>query len=151
MPPKSKKILVATELALPSAHTVLDKALALAGADDTIDVVYVVDPTTVEYTVDPALSGTMYEEIYNTTMDNAQRRLRKLCKPYAIADDHCHVRYGRVAQEVHAHIKEGGFDCLMLGSHGRSGWQLLLGSKATSILHGTPVNTWVFKVGAAAD
>jgi nucleotide-binding universal stress UspA family protein len=77
MPPKSKKILVATELALPSAHTVLDKALALAGADDTIDVLYVVDPTTVEYTVDPTLSGTMYEEIYNTTIGQRAAQIAK--------------------------------------------------------------------------
>lgn len=151
MPSKPKKILVATELSLPSAHEVLDKAIALANVEDSIDVLYVVDPTTVEYTVDPTLSGSMYREFYETAMDNARQRLLKICKPYAIADKRCHVRYGRVAQEVHAYIQEGGFDCLMLGSHGRSGWQLLLGSKATSILHGVPTDAWVFKVDATKD
>ena len=106
MPSKSKKILVATELSLPSAHEVLDKAIALANAEDSIDVLYVVDPTTVEYTLDLTLSGSMYQEIYKTAMDNARQRLLKICKSYAIADKRCHVRYGRVAQEVHAYIKD---------------------------------------------
>lgn len=144
-----KKILVATELAPTSANEVLSKAAALADSQDTIDVLYVVDPASVEYTVDPSFGGSVYEEIYQTAMDNAERRLAALCKPHAVTQGRCHVRYGRVAQEVHAHIVEGGYDCLIVGSHGRSGWQLLLGSKATSILHGAPVNTWVVRIKAA--
>jgi len=56
------------------------------------------------------------------------------------------VRYRKVAHEVYALLEEGHFDCCMVGSQGYSGWQRILGSKAASILHGTPVDTLVFSL-----
>lgn len=144
------KALAAIELSEVAAHAVLEKAVALCGPNDTLDVVHVVDPTTVAYSVDPTMSGQMYQQMYDQTMADAQRRLVELCEPFKIDATKFHVRYGRVAHEVHELLREGGFDCCMVGSHGRSGWQLILGSKAASILHGVPVDTWVFALSKLA-
>ena len=142
----SKRFLVAIELAPPAAEDVLGKATALVAPSDTVDVLYVVDPTTVIYAADPTLTGKMYTEMYERAMANARRRLGEICEPFSVSSERRHVRYGRVAEEVHDFIREHDFDALMIGTHGRSGWRRILGSKAASILHGVPVDTWGFRV-----
>lgn len=140
------KYLVAIELADAPAKAVLDRATAVCGADDQLEVVHVVDPTSVAYSVDPTMTGQMYQQMYDQAMADAARRLGEICLPYGVEASAQHVRYGRVAHEVHALLSEGQFDVCMVGSHGRSGWQRILGSKAASILHGVSVDTWVFKL-----
>ena len=93
-----------------------------------------------------AKTGQMYQQMYDQAMADAARRLGEICLPYGVEASAQHVRYGRVAHEVHALLSEGQFDVCMVGSHGRSGWQRILGSKAASILHGVSVDTWVFKL-----
>ncbi len=140
------KYLAAIELLDEPARAVLERAQAVCGDGDQLEVVHVVDPTSVAYSIDPTMSGEMYQQRYEQTMADARRRLIELCAPFGIDETLLHVRYGRVAHEVHALLNEGGYDACMLGSHGRAGWQRLLGSKAASILHGVPVDTWVFKL-----
>ncbi len=140
------KYLAAIELLDQPATAVLERAQAVCGEGDQLEVVHVVDPTSVAYSIDPTMSGEMYQQRYEQTMADARRRLIELCAPFGIDETRLHVRYGRVAHEVHALLDEGGYDACMLGSHGRAGWQRVLGSKAASILHGVPVDTWVFKL-----
>ena len=141
-----KKVLVAIELSNEVAHFVISKALDVCGPDVRIEVVHVVDPASVTYSVDPTMTGQLYQEMFEQVMGNGKRRLAEICAPFAIPADCQHVRYGRVAHEVHALLGEGGFDACMVGSHGYAGWRRLLGSKANAILHGTPVDTWVFSL-----
>lgn len=146
------KVLVAIELADVSAQFVLHKALAACPVEARLEVVHVVDPASITYSIDPTMTGQIYQDMYEQTMANAQSRLIEICAPLGIGIDQLHIRYGRVAHEVHALLSEGGFDTCMMGSHGYSGWRRVLGSKASSILHGTPVDTWVFSLqGMAAD
>ena len=140
------KFLAAIELASAPAKAVLTKAQALCGPDDVLEVVHVVDPTSVVYSVDPTMTGHMYQQMHDQAMNNAAARMARLCAPFGIGETARHLRYGRVAHEVHQLLAEGRFDACLVGSHGRSGWQRILGSKASSILHGVPVDTWVFKL-----
>ena len=128
------KYLAAIELLDEPARAVLERAQAVCGDGDQLEVVHVVDPTSVAYSIDPTMSGEMYQQRYEQTMADARRRLIELCAPFGIDETRLHVRYGRVAHEVHALLNEGGYDACMLGSHGRAGWQRLLGSKAASIV-----------------
>jgi universal stress protein A len=146
-----KKALVAVELADDVAHFVIGKALDICGDSVQLEVVHVVDPSSVAYSVDPTMTGTLYQQMFDQVMGNSKRRLLEICAPFAIAPEHQHVRYGRVAHEVHDLLREGGFDACMLGSHGYAGWRLMLGSKANAILHGTPVDTWVFSLSQMQD
>lgn len=141
-----KKVLVAIELAPEPARFVLQKAKVACAEDDRIEVVHVVDPASVTYSIDPTMTGQIYQQMYDQTMSNAKTHLLEVCASVGISPEQTHLRYGRVAHEVHELLVEGKFDCCMLGSHGYKGWQRILGSKASSILHGTPVDTWVFSL-----
>ena len=143
----AQKLLIAIELDSQSANDVLGKAMALRADDDQYDVVTVVDPASVAYSVDPTMTGAMFQQSYDTSIENARLRLVNLCEPHDIGPERCRVLYGRVSHEIQQLVRKEKYDGLMIGSHGFSGWRRLLGSQATSILHGMPVDTWVFKVG----
>ncbi len=134
------------ELAEQVAGEVLGKAAELCGEDDEVTVVHVVDPASIAYSADPTMTGKLFQNAYETTMANARRMLEHIVESHKLPNVTCHVGYGRVAHEVHEMLKEGSYDCLMIGSHGWSGWQRLLGSKAASLVHGVPVDTWIFRV-----
>ena len=141
-----KKVLVAVELNEEAGQFVLRKALAACAPGAILEVVHVVDASAVKYSVDPTMTGKMYDEFYQQTLDAAAARLDVLCAPLGIDKSQQHIRYGRVAHEIHELLIEGGYDTCMVGSHGYSGWQRVLGSKAASVLHGVPVDTWVFRL-----
>ena len=141
-----KKVLIAIELSDDSAKFVLQKAADACAKDVRVEVVHVVDPASITYSIDPTMTGQIYQQMYEQTVANAQARLTELCTPFGFSADQLHVRYGRVAHEIHELLVEGGFDTCMIGSHGHSGWQRVLGSKASSVLHGVPVDTWVFSL-----
>ena len=46
------------------------------------------------------------------------------------------VAIGRPESEIHRLAKELDIDLIVVGSHGRKGFQLLLGSTANGVLHG---------------
>jgi universal stress protein A len=144
-----RKVLVAIELADEPAKFVLQKAMAACPEGVELEVVHVVDPASVTYSIDPTMTGEIYQQMYEQTVANARARLVELCKPFGIGEDKLHVRYGRVAHEIHELLIEGNFDTCMVGSHGYTGWQRVLGSKASSVLHGVPVDTWVFSLANA--
>ena len=146
-----KKVLIALELDAQVADQVLTKAQQWCSPDDQITVVTVVDPKMLSYVADPTLSGSMMQSSIDQAMQSAREQLIKLCAAQNIDPNQCKVCYGRIAHEVHRLLAEGGFDCLVLGSHGHSGWRRLLGSIASSILHGVPVDTWVIKIDNASE
>ena len=143
-----KKVLVAIELSEEAANFVLRKAQDACSEGARMEVVHVVDPASVTYSIDPTMTGQIYQQMYEQTMANARARMVELCEPFGFSADQLHVRYGRVAHEIHDLLREGAFDTCMIGSHGHSGWQRILGSKASSVLHGVPVDTWVFSLAA---
>jgi universal stress protein A len=140
----ANKALIAIELADLPAKEVLEKAASVLASGQRCDVVNVVDPTSVGYSIDPTMSGKMYQEQYEQAIARTEARLAEICDATDLPIDQQIVRYGRVAHEVHELLNTGEYDCLMIGTHGYHGWQRVLGSKASSILHGVPVDTYVF-------
>lgn len=54
-------------------------------------------------------------------------------------------RYGRPAHEIVAHLEDGGFDHVVMGSHGRSGIdRLMMGSVAETTIRRSSVPVTVF-------
>ena len=139
----SKRNLVAVELDEASARAILSRAINVVADVDILDVLTVVEATSVGFTADPSMSGEGYLDTYEAAMDAAQVKLAKICKDFDIPSECQHVRYGRVAHEIRRAAAEG-YDTLLIGSHGYSGWRNVLGSQAQSILHGLTINTWVF-------
>lgn len=128
-----KKILVAIDLT-EEAPQVLARAKALADAQQAdITLVHVVEPVGYAYGGDIPLDLTELQE----QLDQAARKqLASYGDQHGIPADRQIVTVGRPESEVRRLSKDGGFDLIVVGSHGRKGIQLLLGSTANGVLHG---------------
>jgi universal stress protein A len=87
--------------------------------------------------VDSALGPMVpYElELTDQLVENARERLARLAEPLGLAEDHNWLELGSPKAEIIRMAQERGVDLIVLGSHGRHGIGLLLGSTASSVIH----------------
>ncbi|MRI34201.1 universal stress protein UspA [Endozoicomonas sp. OPT23] len=139
-----KHILVAIDLS-DEADDVLDKAKSLAETYQAqLTLVHVVEPLSVAYGSDIPLDlTTLQDEI----TQQARERISKLAESIHIDKGQQHVVYGRPEREVHRIAEESDVDLIVVGSHGRHGLALILGSTSTSILHGACCDVLAVRVG----
>ena len=129
-----KHILLAIDY---SAHSdyVADKAKSLADYYQAkLSIIHVLDniamPDTNYGTVISLTEETDYD-----LLEAEKTRLIEFAKRYAIEDCNQWLVWGVPNQEVVQIAKQQQADLIVLGSHGRHGLQLLLGSTASSVLH----------------
>ena len=119
------------------ASPVLSRAVEVAAPSRaTVSVVTVVQP--LEYTyagidltgyADPAMRfGHEVEERTRADLD-------ELAESFGLTGERV-VRRGHPAEEIHALTEELGVDLVVVGTHGRHGLGVLLGSTANAVLHG---------------
>ncbi|OEY67389.1 universal stress protein [Marinobacter sp. X15-166B] len=128
-----KKILVAIDLT-EEAPQVLEKAARLREAhESTLVLTHVVEPVGYAYGGDIPMDLT---ELQDQLGKAAKDQLAAYGNQYNVAADQQIVTVGRPESEIHRLAKELDIDLIVVGSHGRSGFQLLLGSTANGVLHG---------------
>lgn len=125
-----KHVLLATDL-LPENSALFDKGVKLAKEwNAKISVVHIVEP----------LPGYGYAyvgsaDVEETLIKEAKKQMVELSKKYGIDVADTVVDIGPTKTEVVRVAQEKKIDLIIVGSHGRSGWSLLLGSTATAVLH----------------
>jgi universal stress protein A len=86
-------------------------------------------------------------QLQQQQFDQAKERLDRLILKYPhLQKDDCHLTYGQPRQEIHHLAKEKACDLIVVGSHGRHGLALLLGSTANDVLHGAPCDVLAVKL-----
>ncbi len=68
-----------------------------------------------------------------------------------VAPENQHLIFGRPESEIHRIAEEQGADLIVVGSHGRHGLALLLGSTANGVLHGASCDVLAVRVGEVAE
>jgi len=74
-------------------------------------------------------------DLTDQMMDAAQKRLAEIADRLAIPQDRRWVEIGSPKAEIIRIAKEQQVDLIVIGSHGRHGIGLLLGSTAASVIH----------------
>ena len=129
-----KKMLVAIDLT-EEAPQVLNKAKAISEAHGAeLMLVHVVEPVGYAYGGDIPMDLTELQEQPDKA---AREQLGTYGDQYGVAKNNQVVTVGRPESEIHRLAKEQEVDLVIVGSHGRKGFQLLLGSTANGVLHGT--------------
>jgi len=139
-----RHILVAVDLTEESRQ-VTKRACALKTAFAAqLSCVHVIEPLSLAYGGDiPMDLSTIQDQI----QDTAKSHLAEFSKTLSIPPENQHLIFGRPETEIHALAKEIGADLIVVGSHGRTGLALLLGSTANGVLHGATCDVLAVRVG----
>lgn len=138
-----KKMLVAIDLT-EEAPQVLNKAKAMCDAQGAeLLLVHVVEPVGYAYGGDIPMD---LSELQDQLDKAAREQLGKYGDEYGIAAANQVVTVGRPESEIHRLAKEHNVDLVIVGSHGRKGFQLLLGSTANGVLHGTECDVLAIRI-----
>ena len=129
-------ILVAVDLTDECAP-VINRASESAKANGAkLSLIHIVEPMAMAFGGDVPMD---LSQLQQQQFDQAKERLERLIAKYPqLHKDYCHLNYGQPRQEIHALAKAQKCDLIVVGSHGRHGLALLLGSTANDVLHGAP-------------
>lgn len=146
-----RRILLAVDLTEES-NRVAVRATSLARVYDAeLHIVHVIEPLSLAYGGDiPMDLSSVQEQIH----DQAKSHLAEFAATLGVPVDQQYLIFGRPESEIQrvADAKEA--DVIVVGSHGRHGLALLLGSTANGVLHGATCDVLAVRVGAeevAAD
>ena len=138
-------LLLAVDLS-DESERVAAKASALRTAfGATMHLIHVIEPLSFAYGGDiPMDFSGIQEEIHQ----QAKVQLQKFGEKFDIASDHQHIVLGRPEVEIHGLAEELKCDLIVVGSHGRYGLALLMGSTANGVLHGASCDVLAVRVGS---
>lgn len=139
-----QKVLVAIDLSEES-NQVARRAKALAGENSCeLHLIHVIEPLSFAYGVDIPMD---FSGLQDEIQAQATQQLESFAENNNIDHDHRHIVLGRPEVEIHAMAKEVGADLIVVGSHGRYGLALLMGSTANGVLHGASCDVLAVRVG----
>jgi universal stress protein A len=128
-----KNVLVAIDINANYA-TIIEKALSICDSPADLSLAYI--PLTAIY-IQPYMYGLDYSAIDDIGRTaSAREALLGIAKEYGISKDKVHVQPGDAADEIKEIANDIDADVIVIGTHGRSGIKLLLGSTANAVLHG---------------
>lgn len=141
-----ERIVIAVDVLARNAEVVFARADAVAGGASAT-ALHVVEEGHLAFGDQLGIAG--IADLHEAVRSESARRLGALCAASGV-DRHV-LRSGRAADEIRGFAKESAADLVVMGAHGRRGWQLLLGSTANAVLHGTPCDVLCAHVPGTAD
>lgn len=142
--PNYQKILVAIDLSEDS-NVVVQRALRIARNNEAqLHLIHVIEPLSFAYGGDIPMD---FSGIQDEIHQQATSQLKQFAINNDIDDEHRHIVLGKPEVEIHATSKELGADLIVVGSHGRHGLGLLMGSTANGVLHGASCDVLAVRVG----
>jgi universal stress protein A len=138
------RLLVAVDLSEDSA-LVVQRARAISdnnGAE--LHLIHVIEPLSFAYGGDIPMD---FSGIQDEIHQQATQQLQRFAESNGIDATHQHIVLGRPEVEIHATAEEVGADLIVVGSHGRYGLALLMGSTANGVLHGATCDVLAVRVG----
>jgi universal stress protein A len=129
-----KSILVAVDFS-SSADDVIQRASAIREKSARLIITHIVDHLPpLGFGEEPLIAPDwMIPE--QTLLDEAKKSLTKLCEKHQLSNVEQRISLGTAHYEITQIAKDEGCDLIVLGSHGRHGVRLLLGSTANGVLH----------------
>lgn len=141
-----KKVLMALDFHGDN-QAIVEKGEALAKANDAeLHLVHVNEPLTVAYAADGMTWSDQVVSLEASIRKESEKKMKELARKLKVDNDHCYIREGKPSSEIHDVVGEKGIDLIVIGTHGKSGLQLLLGSTANSVLHGAPCDVLAVRI-----
>ncbi|CAA0079086.1 Universal stress protein A [BD1-7 clade bacterium] len=142
-----QKLLIAVDIE-HDASDIIAKAMRLKGPQSQVRLITVITPLTDALyanglgLVPPLIDVVKLEE---ESRQRAKEKLRELAGDQ-VAEDDCDVLVGQTVDSVVDDAEDWNADVIVLGSHGKSGLKLLLGSTASGVLHHAKCDTLMVRI-----
>lgn len=142
-----KKILAAVDLT-DEADEVIDQAMETARLHNAeLSLITVVKPITQVYGgFDVGAMSTDVGQIELDAVKQAEDSLARHAKRAGVPTERTLVGRGSPAYEIREAAEQAGVDLIIIGTHGRHGLGLLLGSTANGVLHGAPCDVLTVRI-----
>lgn len=129
----------------PESEKVVHRAKALAANFHArLSIVHVLEPISIAYGGEfPVDLGDLHKELEK----QAKQQLGALGEKLNVAPEHQFLEVGITEKEILRVAKANGVDLIVMGSHGRHGLALLLGSTANAVLHHAEIDVLAVRVG----
>ena len=138
-----QRILVAVDFT-DSVSEVIERAQLMAEKDNArVSLVHVVEPAPVDFLDQTMLVDINLDELLLKT---AKQQMQTLAERFSVSDSNIHIEVGSVKSEIFNLVESQSVDLIVVGSHGRHGLGLLLGSTANAVLHGAPCDVLAVRV-----
>ena len=137
-------ILIAVDLSDESALVAQRAHAVAAGSSAQLHVIHVIEPLSFAYGGDIPMD---FSGIQDEIQAQASQQLSRFGESHRIDAQKQHIVMGRPEVEIHAKAEELRADLIVVGSHGRYGLALLMGSTANGVLHGATCDVLAVRVG----
>ena len=128
-----------------NTDAVFERALTMRKAlNARLSLVHIVE--FVQFDFSSELTMPQELELDQELLELSDKRLQQLGEKHGIADGERIVSQGNTKREILRIAEEQKVDLIVIGSHGRAGIQLLLGSTANAILHGAPCDVLAVRI-----
>jgi universal stress protein A len=135
-------VLLATDLT-PGSEQVADKAQIIAErAKAKLSLVHVVEQTPLIYG-SSQFSVSMDSNLEDNMKAQANQALNEMGERIQVPATQQHIRHGSPKEVVNEMVESHNIDLVVVGTHGRKGIKVLLGSTANAILHVAKCDVWV--------
>lgn len=136
-------ILVAIDLTKES-NEVIERAQSISNThNSSLHIVHVVEPFYYPYNENIVIDLASLEL---ESERHAKLQLKTFGNRFQIPETHQHLLLGSSTKKVHELADDLSADLIVVGSHGRSGFSLLLGSTANGVLHGSKCDVLAVRV-----
>ena len=144
---KYEHILVAVDLT-EECSPVLARGREVAVRNGAkLSLVHIVEPMAMAFGGDVPMD---LSQLQQQQFDQAKDKLQALKNNYPEVNvGDAHLVYGQPRQEIHELARKENCDLIVIGSHGRHGLALLLGSTANDVLHGAPCDVLAVRLKKA--
>lgn len=129
-----QNIVVAIDLG-DECMTVVERARSILQAEGQLLLVHVAAAMPMAYGAEMMIEQPL---IQHEQMDRMREQLYRFAHGIGIDVSSCRLEFGDTRHEIHRVAREENSQLIVVGSHGRHGLALLLGSTANEVLHGSP-------------
>lgn len=137
-------ILLAVELEADCDDMPVRKALALSKEfNATLSLIHAVEHMSSYGAAYGIAAGADIEEML---LENAKEAMNKLGQKFGIPEDQLIIKIGPAKLVILEQAEELKADLIVVGSHGRHGVRLLLGSTANAVLHGAKCDVLAIRI-----
>jgi len=127
-------ILIATDFSDLSTH-VLERAQALAERHKSkLSICHILEDFPIaDFVYEPMISVDM--DMRDAMLESGKKHIAKIANTLAIPTENQWVEFGSPSNDIVRLAQKNNVDLIVIGSHGRHGIKLLLGSTANAVLH----------------